>query len=177
VDTTIKKNEDGSVTWQTEGTRTNAKGQTGTMTGSGTATKTEGGVDFSGSREGKRPNGTTWTSETDGTIRKTEDGRVRESTTTGSDSKGHTWTADREKAVRKTGEGREIDRKVTASGSGAVKAEGKAGQGLGKFGGLKASKGASADGLKSGAAGQNWKSGKAAKSGTAKGGARARRSR
>lgn len=108
--TVVTKTEDGA-TWETTGTRTGPKGS-GTMSGSGSAVKTEEGVNVNINRQGTTAGGKTWESTTTGSGAKTDTGRKWNSTTAGSTEGGKTWKTTREGELQKNGGNASVQRKV-----------------------------------------------------------------
>lgn len=130
--TVVTRTEDGK-TWETTGTKTGPKG-TATMSGSGSAVKTDQGVDVNISRQGTTAGGKTWESTTTGSGTKTDTGRKWNSTTAGSTEGGKTWKTTRESELQKSGDNATVKRKCNVETQPAASGGQKTKSGfLGKF--------------------------------------------
>lgn len=113
ADTTITKTDSGA-TWVTEGTKTGPRG-TATMSGSGSALKTGGGVEVNASHSGTTAGGQDWQATTVGTGSRAGTGAKWNSTTAGSTEAGKTWKTDRQGEYNKSWSGGDAKCKRTAN--------------------------------------------------------------
>jgi hypothetical protein len=125
--TTVTKAEDGK-TWTTTGTQTGPKG-TATMSGSGSAVKTDEGVSMNISRQGTTAGGSllrrgkasgyegqeTWQANTVGSGTKTDTGRKWSSSTAGTTEGGQNWQLIRDSETTKSGYSGTLQRKAAAN--------------------------------------------------------------
>lgn len=95
---------DGGVQVSKDVTSDSQRG-TATMTGTGTATKTDDGKDFTIERAGTTAKGADWSSSTTGQGTKTDDGHEWSSTTSGSTESGKTWTTEKDGTAVKNDDG------------------------------------------------------------------------